>query len=71
MAVWSEGRPAWWAKLPPRPGRELVFVGCQWCNTRRGVLPSGVLLCPCCDYAAGDGGPWVGDIVRDAPLDWL
>lgn len=62
MAVWSEGRPGWWAG---------VRVACSWCGCRRGILPSGVLICPRCEFtsAGGPPGPLEGE-VRDAPADW-
>lgn len=71
MAVWNGGRPAWWAKMPVRPGLEARRVLCSWCNSRRGILPSGVLICPRCEFtgAGGPPGPAEGEI-KDAPLDW-
>lgn len=35
------------------------------CGKRRGLIATGTLLCPGCDYGDGDAGPWVEDRVKD------
>lgn len=40
----------------------VLKLTCKWCGSALGVLVDvKVYICPRCDYADGDRGPWVED----------